>query len=190
MVSYVLPSIAMTAVPDLETRQWINGLFWQAFPLYAAVYQRVFGLFVRDTTEEVRTSDPQADMPYLRQAYGFAAIAAAIPNLMIRFTSPFPLKDVFFQDISDPSFVPNLMEGAAKFLRYDQIATFTAGSIWILLSFSDLKKAGKLQAGWLTIIGGFGATTLVAGPGAALVGMWAWREESLAARKQVAKKED
>jgi hypothetical protein len=188
ILSFIIPSIAMCYVPGLHNRQWINGLFWQAFPLYAAAYQRVLAFSVKDTTELDRISNPEADMPYLRRAYGFAAVTAALANICVRFASPIPLKDLFFGGISNPAAVPSLMEGAAKFLRYDQIATFGAGAIWTMLSFRDLKKAGKLQAGWPKIFGIFGATTLVAGPGAAMVTMWAWREEVLAARKKAVKK--
>lgn len=190
VLSFILPSIAMCVVPGIENRQWINGLLWQAFPLYASLYQRGLGYLVKDTTEVDRVSNPEADMPYLRRAYGFAAVIAATANLYVRFASPVPLKDLFFKGISSPSTVPNLLEGAAKFLRYDQIATFGAGAIWTMLSFRDLKKAGKLQTGWPTILGIFGATTLVAGPGAAVVTMWAWREEVLAARKKVVAKKN
>ena len=188
MLSFILPTIAMCYVPGLENRQWINGLFWQAFPLYAAVYQRVLGLFVKDTTEADRISNPEADMPYLRRAYGFAAVTAAAFNLYARFNPPVPVKDIFFAGISSPSTVPNIMEGTAKFLRYDQIATFGAGAIWTMLSFWDLKSAGKVRLEWQKIFIMFGALTSIFGPGATMVTMWAWREEALATRKKAAKK--
>ncbi|TVY84856.1 hypothetical protein LSUE1_G001301 [Lachnellula suecica] len=188
VLSYLLPTIAMTSVSGLENRQWINGLFWQLFPLSAAIYQRVFGLLVKDTTEVDRIANPEADLPYLRRAYRFAGITAAALNIYARYSSPASLMAVFFQGISTPSAVSNILEGAAKFLRYDQIATFGAGTIWTMLSFWDLKKTGKVQAGWLKVLGIYGATTFVAGPGAAMMALWAWREEVLAARKKVAAK--
>ncbi|TVY29863.1 Citreoviridin biosynthesis protein [Lachnellula hyalina] len=188
MLSYILPSIAMCYVPGLENRQWINGLLWQAFPLYAAVYQRIFGLFVKDTTEADRVSNPEADIPYLRRAYGFAAVTAAAFNLYARFNPPGPIKDVFFAGISSPSTVPNIMQGAAMFLKYDQIATFSAGAAWIMLSFWDLKSAGKVHLEWQKIFTIFGFLTSIFGPGAAMMIMWAWREEALVAKKKVAKK--
>lgn len=185
-LTYLLPSIAMLAAPGLATRQWVNGLFWQAFPVYTSIVQRVLGFVVKDTTNEDRISNPEADMPYLRRAYGIAAAVAACANLYVRIASPFPLKDVFFKGISSPSAPATLIEGAAKFLRYDQLTTFGAGAMWTMLSFMDLKKAGKIQAGWLKIAGIFGATTVVAGPGAAMMVMWAWREEALARRQPAA----
>ncbi|KAF4635287.1 hypothetical protein G7Y89_g2803 [Cudoniella acicularis] len=187
-LTYVLPSVAMFAAPTLATRQWINGVFWQAFPVYSSIAQRVFGLFVKDTTEVDRVSNPEADMPYLRWAYGVAAATAAFGNLYVRFASPFPLMDVFFKDISSPTAPATLIQGAARFLRYDQITTFGAGALWIMLSFMDLKKAGKVRAGWGKIVAIFSATTLIGGPGAAMMIMWAWREEALARKKPAVEK--
>ncbi|CAG8981758.1 hypothetical protein HYALB_00013975 [Hymenoscyphus albidus] len=188
-LTFILPTYIMLSTPGLANRQWINGLFWQLFPLYGAICQQVLGLFVKDTTEKDRVSNPEADMPYLRLTYGFTAIIAAALNLYVRLASPFPLKDVFFNDISSPSAAATLITGTARFLRYDQIFSFGAGILWILLSFKDLKKAGKTQAGWVKIIGAFAGATLAFGPGSAMVGMWAWREEILVNRKSALKKQ-
>jgi hypothetical protein len=182
VLTYILPSIAMVTAPRLATRQWVNGVFWQPFPVYAAIMQRVFGLFVKDTTKKDRCDNPQADMPYLRRIYIFAGVAAALANLYVRFNSPVSLTEVFFQGVRNPSAAVPLALGLAKFLRYDQIASFSAGGIWTALSFHDLKKAGKVTAGWGKIVGIFTGTTIVAGPGAAMAAMWAWREEALTKR--------
>jgi len=190
VLSYVLPSIIMFAAPGLATRQWVNGIFWQPFPVYASILQRVLSKFVDDTTMSDRISKPEADMPYLRRAYGFAACTAACAYLYVRFTSPVSLMKIFFEGIGNPTQGLPLVKGAVKALRYDQIAAFSAGAIWILLSFSDLKKAGKLQAGWARILGVFAGTTITAGPGAAMAVMWAWREESLAKRESLAVKQN
>jgi hypothetical protein len=178
----------MFAAPDLATRQWVNGLFWQPFPIYSAILQRVFGKFVKDTTQEDRTHDPRADMPYLRQAYGFAAAVSACAYLYVRFASPVSLREVFFSGLSSPTEYVSLLQSSAKALRYDQIASFGAGAIWTMLSFGDLKRAGKLQARWGSIVRVFAGTTLVSGPGAAMATMWAWREEALVERKEASVK--
>jgi hypothetical protein len=190
MLTYVIPGIAMFTVPGLTNRQWINGLIWQPFPIYASVLQRVLGRLVKDTTHEDRITNPEADMPYLRRAYGFAAATAACAYLYVRFASPVSLKEVFFHNLSDPLAPVTLMTGAAKALRYDHICAFGAGAVWTMLSFYDLKRAKKLQAGWGKIVGVFAGTTLAFGPGAAMATMWAWREETLAKRKVVAVKKE
>ncbi|KUJ21599.1 FAD/NAD(P)-binding domain-containing protein [Mollisia scopiformis] len=183
LLSYILPSVAMFTAPSLTTRQWVNGLFWQPFPIYASILQRVLPRFVKDTTQTDRISRPEADMPYLRAAYGFAATAAACGYLYVRFKSPVSLMKIFFDGIANPTEALPLIMGATKALKYDQIAAFSAGAIWTLLSFADLKKAKKLEAGWGRVLGVFAGTTLTAGPGAAMAVMWAWREETLAKRR-------
>jgi hypothetical protein len=124
-------------------------------------------------------------MPYLRRVYGFAGAAAACAHIFVRFASPVSLTDVFFQDIRNPLAAEPVMQSIAKFLRYDQITTFSASAIWTMLTFRDLKKAGKLTACWGRIIRTFAGITLVAGPGAAMAAIWAWREETLAKREVV-----
>jgi hypothetical protein len=186
-ISYILPSVAMFVVSGLTNRQWINGLFFQPFPIYAAIIQRVLSRFETETTESDRIKKPEADMPYLRRAYGFAAAASGCVYFCLWITSPFPLVDIFFKDTRSPSAAMSLLEGAAKVLRYDHIAAFSAGAVWTLLSFGDLKRAGILNASWWIIVGVLAGITLVAGPGAGMAVMWAWREEVLAARKVAAR---
>jgi len=148
----------------------------------AAILQRVLAKTVTDTTEHDRKYKPEADMPYLRAVYGFAAGAAGLTYLYLRLTSPVSLTHALFTGIRDPHAAVGMMAGISKFLRYDQIAAFSAGAIWTLLSFGDLKRKGRVTAGWAKIVGAFAGMTLVGGPGAAMAGMWAWREEALAKR--------
>lgn len=122
-------------------------------------------------------------MKYLRRAYKFAIVTAVCAYAFVHFSSPVSLFRVFFSGLKNPSQALPLIEGAAKALRYDQIATFSAGAIWTMFSFADLKKAKKMTTGWAGIVGLFAGTTIVAGPGAAMGVMWAWREEILAKRK-------
>jgi hypothetical protein len=185
VLTYILPTIAMFAAPRLATRQWVNGLLWQAFPLYAAVVKRVLARFVTDTTGADRIHNPTADLPYLRGVYGFAGAAATLANLYVRIASPVPLAEVFFKGIANPAAAGPLVDAVAKVLRYDHLLAFGSGAVWTMLSFYDLKRAGKLTASWGRIVGVFAGITLVGGPGAAMVAMWAWREETLAKRRVV-----
>ncbi|KAL2068087.1 hypothetical protein VTL71DRAFT_16185 [Oculimacula yallundae] len=184
-LSFILPSVAMFAAPGIANRQWINGLFFQPFPLYAALVHRLLTKTVKDTTRTDRIDNVTADMKWLRLAYGFAAATAAAAYLYVNVKSPASLTEVFFKGISKPSEALPLITGAAKVFRYDQITAFTAGAWWVLLSFKDLKKAKKIQTGWAGIVGTFAGTTLLAGPGAGMAAMWAWREECLAKGKNV-----
>jgi hypothetical protein len=190
-LTFLWPTIAMLTADGLTNRQWINGLFWQLFPLSGAISQRLLGLILEDTTETDRVSNPEADMKHLRRVYWAAGTFAVAANLYARITSPFPLRDVFFSDIASPSATATLITGAARFLRYDQLMTFGPALAWTILHFNDLKRSQKTKTGWATFIGALVGTTVVGGPGAAMIGFWAWREEVLAAtasRKKVAKK--
>ncbi|KAH7393459.1 hypothetical protein BKA64DRAFT_577828 [Cadophora sp. MPI-SDFR-AT-0126] len=178
--SFILPSVAMFAAPGIANRQWINGVFFQPFPLYAALIHRLLVRTVKDTTQIDRIENVTADMKWLRLAYGFATATAAAAYLYVTLKSPVSLTEVFFKGLSNPSEALPLITGAAKVFRYDQIAASSAGAIWALLSFKDLKTAKKIQTGWPGIVGAFSGTTLLAGPGAAMTTMWAWREECLA----------
>ena len=188
VLTYIIPTIGMFFAPGIGNRQWINGVFWQPFPVYGAILQRILPLFVKDTTKEDRVQNPEADMPYLRAAYGFSAAVGTFTYLYLHAASPVSIGHLFFDNLRDPTAALPLIRGALKVLRYDQICAFSATTIWTLLSFKDLKQAGKLQAGWGHILGVFAAMNVAVGPGAALSVMWAWREERLAKRQNLGKK--
>lgn len=67
-----------------------------------------------------------------------------------------------------------------RYLAYNNFLTSVASIIWILLSFSDLVKAKKLDRGFLKIVGIYVVVLVVFGPSAAVIGMWTWRELILA----------
>ncbi|KFY39521.1 hypothetical protein V494_03954 [Pseudogymnoascus sp. VKM F-4513 (FW-928)] len=189
IISYIVPSIAMFTAPTLATRQWINGVLWIPFPIYAAVLQRILGKFVKDTTMIDRIHNTEADMPHLRRIYAFAGVSAAATRLFAFFKSPVVLTEVFIMANADPESEVPLVEAISGILRCNHISAFITGLIWVLLGFHDLKKAGKLTTSWWKIFGICVATTVVGGPGAAMAVMWAWREEVLAKREAVIEKE-
>ncbi|KAK0099773.1 hypothetical protein ONS96_008269 [Cadophora gregata f. sp. sojae] len=187
--SFILPSVAMLAAPGIANRQWINGIFFQPFPLYAALIHRLLVKIVKDTTQVDRIENVTADMNWLRLAYGFATATAAAAYLYVTLKSPVSLMEVFFKGISNPSEALPLITGAAKVFRYNQIAASTAGAIWVLLSFKDLKTANKIRTGWPGIVGAFAGTTLIAGPGAAMAacglgGRNVWRRRRLVKQRR------
>lgn len=188
IISYILPSIAMFIAPTIASRQWINGVFWQPFPIYAGIIRRVLGRFVKDTTMVDRINNTEADMPYLRRIYAFAGASAAAAHTYMRFKPPLPLTEGFVKSITNPESELLLVEAIAEILRWNHVSAFGAGTIWILLGFHDLKKAGKMTTSWWKILMIYIATAAVSGPGAAMAVMWAWREEALARSGVVIKK--
>lgn len=177
-LAYILPSMAMFAVPGLVNRQWINGVFFQPFPLYVYAIQRT--LLSLPSTSENEEEEKSATETDLRLIYGISAAASASVYLYLWITSPISMADIFFSETSNPTAPMTMLKGAAKVLRYDQLCSFGAGAVWTLLHFWDLKRDGYMRnAGWGKILGVFGAMNVVGGPGAAMAGMWAWRESVL-----------
>jgi hypothetical protein len=86
--------------PGIATRQWIDGIFWQPFPVYAAVVQRVLDKFVKHTTHHDRIENAESDMPYLRRAYGFFIATAASAYILAHFASPVSLINEFSQGLA------------------------------------------------------------------------------------------
>ncbi|KAG9231787.1 hypothetical protein BJ875DRAFT_105864 [Amylocarpus encephaloides] len=180
VIGFVLPSILMMAVPGIEKRQWINGVVWQPFPLYTAILQRIFGFFVKDMTKMARVSNQLADLTYLRLAYAFAITLSFGVNVFARMASPVSLSQFFFGGLGNPNALVTFTEGTVKYFRYDQLLLSIAITIWVMLSFWDLKKAGKVKMHWLAIVLTYCILVVVGGPGATMVAMFAWREEALA----------
>jgi hypothetical protein len=187
-IAYIVPTVAMFAVPGLVNKQWINGVFFQPFPLYAVVVQRVLGSFVKDSEVKMKVdenvADTEEEIKDLRHIYALSAAASASVYLYLWIMSPFPMKGIFFSNLSNPSAEHTMLYGAAKVLRYDHLSCFGAGAVWTMLNFWDLKQEGLLKAGWLNIVSVFAGVTVLGGPGAAMAGMWGWRETIL--RKKTA----
>lgn len=54
---------------------------------------------------------------------------------------------------------------------------------WTVLLFTDLKQAGMLRWSWLSLVGMFGVSAVLVGPGASLGLMWLYREYTLATKR-------
>jgi len=66
------------------------------------------------------------------------------------------------------------------FLKWDEILVFAGTAVWMLLSFRDLKREGRMKTGWVKLVVVMVGTGVVVGPGASTAVMCAWREEILA----------
>lgn len=86
--------------------------------------------------------------------------------------------------IALPNFlVADLAAFARSFLQWDQVFLVFNSFIWLAYMFWDLKHAGMIANGWLTIMAFGVAATIVLGPGAAIGLGWLWREETLAYKR-------
>jgi len=165
---------------NVNARQGWNFV-WQLFPLWVTILHRIFASCVKDTTETDIINNITADMPYLRSAYAFFGLVSSITYLSVWKLSPTPLWSIFYSGLRDPSAaVGSFTEGIGRFLKYDYVFCHASGALWILLCFWDLKRDGRLHAGWFKILNVMGLVAMIFGPGAAMAVMWAWREEVLA----------
>jgi hypothetical protein len=180
VLGYVLPVAFQFGPWDDGTVQSINAL-WQIFPLTIASLHWLFSSLVADTTNEDRLLNPLADLVSLRRLYAVIAVIPTVLHLYVRLSSPTTLLDIFFGGIGHQFRPVELIsEGINCFLKYDSLLLFAATFYWIILNLRDLKEAGILKTSWATIILRLAGLTLVCGPGAAIMTVWAWREELLA----------
>ena len=177
-LSYVVPRAAMFNFPGLENKQWINGVFFQPFPLYAFAIQNLLQRLHSPNEEdkEKGAKEKDADLIPLIIAYLLSGALSSGTYLMLWLTHSSQIPQIFFSNLTRPEEEHEMLYGAAKVLRYDQICMFSAGIVWTLLHFWDLKQARFVTATWLRIGGIFAGATVVCGPGAAMAFMWAWRE--------------
>ncbi|KAE9370143.1 hypothetical protein N431DRAFT_411272 [Stipitochalara longipes BDJ] len=192
LIAYVVPLATMFTIRGLANRQWINGVFFHPFPLYAFVIEKVLQRFPLRFSRKPRVDLRLAlrekggerriikiydeDLTGLIRIYALSAITVAGVYLFTRFFCPIPMSQIFFSNLSSPSAEHTMLYGAAKVLRYDHICCFSAGAVWILLHFWDLKRAGYVTASWLRIVGILAGTTFICGPGAGMAVMWGWRD--------------
>lgn len=164
---------------SISTLQGYN-FAWQLFPIYLAILHRIFSSFFPDTEKQDRVNNFKADLFHLRLTYLTAALFSSTVWIYTVLSSPTPLFQVFLGGITnrDVQF-KTVEEGMRMFFKYDEVFCFGSAAIWVLLCFWDLKREGRVTAGWVKILGFYAAVTLALGPGTGLVCMWGWREDVL-----------
>lgn len=185
LIIFLGPSYAIWNANEIESAQWVYDIAWNWLPVYLTILLRVLGLVVKDTTRLDRIYKPTADLPYLRVIYGISIIICgslylsgglghliSIPSLIQRFQSPSQLAQA-------------VLDGNSGLLEIAGIFSYGATFYWALLNFADLKFVGKLSRSWLLILAALFLSTVVAGPGAALLIMCAWREEIMAKKNEI-----
>ncbi|KAK0121847.1 hypothetical protein ONS95_010127 [Cadophora gregata] len=181
ILGYAVAGIGMYwPTSPISTLQGWN-FAWQPFPIYLAIFHRILRSFFSNTEKEDRVNNHKADLFHLRLIYVTVAFLSSTAWIYTVFTSPTPLYQVFLSGITNRAVQFNTVEeGMRMFLKYDEAFCFGSAPIWVLLCFRDLKREGRLTAGWAKILGFYSAVTLTLGPGTGLVFMWGWREDVLA----------
>lgn len=177
----IIPTIGMYwPTSTLSTLQGWNFV-WQFFPIWQSLFHGILSRCVPNTEKMDRINNVKGDLFWLRMNYLTTALISASAWIYMYLTSPVTFPELFFSGLATPfREINSLEEAMGMLLKYDEVFCFLSAAIWVLLCFWDLKREGRVTAGWGKIVGGFAAASVVFGPGAGLVGMWGWREDVLA----------
>jgi hypothetical protein len=149
-------------------------------------------LFSLSPSTTSSTTNEENSLPSLRLTYAALFLLSAGTYIYIFSVTPVPFSQIFFSDINFFTWdkeVSGVAEGTALFLKWDEIFIVLGAAYWILLHFADLKREGRVKAGWGSILAAFVGVGVVCGPGAGMAVMWWWREEALAGGKDEGKEE-
>ena len=183
---YYLPTYANFTAPSLESRVWWNAI-WQIFPVTVPVIATLASRIspqdqkLPDEPQEKQTKQARKsrNMTAIRCTYiGLTAVSAVSWIHALR-SAPAgtSLTSMFWPGINpNASQVTSLVDGIARFLKYDQLCGMASGFIWLGLRLHELKQSGA-SFSWLKASGAFLGTTLALGPGSAFALGWGWKEE-------------
>jgi len=128
-----------------------------------------------------RVHETKRDIPTLRLIGAFFAFLSGLIWIYTLVNSGLPLTQLFI-----PSSIGTGGDWALTIrsaMQWDQILVFSAAFFWLALSYFDLKRAGMLEVGWITLIGTATLLGLSLGPGTAFILSWLYREEILATKR-------
>lgn len=140
---------------------------WLPYPIYASLLHQLLQCFFPAAPTK---SKKGADLPYLRGAYLLSFVVSALAHMSTLDSTGYP---AFFQKQSPRA-------GFAA-VWFDHLVAAAAGLIWVLVLFGDVKRFGKTNSGWLTIIPAIALGTVAFGPAATIMAAYALREEALRA---------
>jgi hypothetical protein len=159
----------------------LSSKAWQFFPLSVALIQYFLARTVfPNTIQNDRIHAVKRDLPTIRTAMGVLIALSTVVWWYTLAQAPVPLSSLFSPDSISKSVTS--LEAVRRILQTDQVISLGTAFVWVAYLFWDLKSAGMVDQGWLTLVVLGMFTTLAAGPGAAIGGAWLWREEILASR--------
>ncbi|KAN0095665.1 hypothetical protein V8E51_016376 [Hyaloscypha variabilis] len=154
---YIIPTLSILCQTlTLETKQsW--SFIWKFFPIWTAIFHELFARCFKNVPDQDRGRDVASDLVWLRGTYEFLFLLSASTYVYVFFVSPIPLSQLFFGGIWD--WVNGVGSPAAEpglFLKWDEILVFAGTAVWMLLSFRDLKREGRMKTGWVKLGGNLG----------------------------------
>jgi len=151
---------------------------WQMFPLYVSLGQN-FIAWISFSGVPSYHKENSRDATAVRVTIGTMALMSASVWIYAIICSPYSLQQMFLPDYFMELVPDNFIEQARHFLKWDQVCGSGSSLLWLLYSFSDLKRAKMTNHSWLTATLVLIGLTLGVGPGAAFAIGWLWRERML-----------
>jgi hypothetical protein len=170
-VGFLVPTACMFIMDD----PYVTAI-WQVFPLLMTISQLAHRLF------RPSSRYPYSGYPTVRASYILLFVLASSYHIGIawpKFKDTALLKHLFAPTITPNSEMMTLELGVLEFLKLDaafSTATIVLASLWFARNFKEI----LLLVGWYVV-----AIVLV-GPGAAVAGVFLWRESLLNAQRLVA----
>ncbi|EKG11619.1 hypothetical protein MPH_11112 [Macrophomina phaseolina MS6] len=195
LIGFVLPTALMFLPYDDPSTHQIFVALWQPFPLYVAMLTATISALIRylSPTEALDTEMfDRKDLAPLSAAYAFAFCTTAATHLCtlvyLASSSTLSVASAFFN--LQPPGLPVTHPGKSvfAFFKWDMVLCFAAVFVWCLYSVFELRRVGYITTKQAVVAAVVTAVAqVVVGPGAAYVGLWAWREGVIAGLVQTGK---
>ncbi|KAK0708063.1 hypothetical protein B0H67DRAFT_494899 [Lasiosphaeris hirsuta] len=183
LVGYYIPAYAMFFWPDLAERQsWL--FLWQLYPVLISIAYHAVTLGTATPRNRSVVAKLSRDLLAVRVCIGVSVVLGASVWLWTRFSAPLSMATIFAPTGVPRLSLPSLTAFSGQFLRWDEVFVFGPMLLWLAYLYEDTKRAGLLQASWLSLIPLAAAAVIALGPGAAVGLGWLWREEAILARHE------
>ncbi|KAL2132247.1 hypothetical protein VTI74DRAFT_4042 [Chaetomium olivicolor] len=182
LLTFLLPFYLSVHWPGaLATRQQFLYM-WQLYPVWMSIALWAGSKMRRDTMTEDKLCRTEADIRVMRWYVGGASVLGAVVWWWAAWFGEGGVKAVFVPG-GLPRRFGTLTEFTGDFLRWDEVFSFAAHLLWLGYLFWDLRVAGMLREGWLSVVMMGLVSLVVVGPGATVGLGWLWREHILATRR-------
>lgn len=205
-IDYIIPTILM-AIPlqSNTTHQWLGG-FWQIFPVWVTFLQYVFRFFYvkprvkresKESNKNLKGAITRTHQQYvLHNAYLFSFLTSAVCHLgTLAIVGARWLTPVLFSPLAQDTlsfrevFIPppfylcaemkSMAAGINNFFQYDQYIGSAAAIVWAVALNINSRKCPLSCRGWVELAIEIVGSSIVAGPGGALVALMWHRDERL-----------
>jgi hypothetical protein len=174
----IVPLYQSYYAESLQTRHWYMWA-WQMFPLYVSLAQNFSAWILSSGVSSDQGEDAANDATAVKVTVGSMALLSSCIWIYTLYSSPYSIQQMFVPDYFLTPVPNEFVEQARHFLKWDQVCGSGSSLLWLLYSFSDLKRANMTSRSWLVALFAVAGLTVCLGPGAAFAIGWLWREQIL-----------